>query len=250
MSYRLEIAGLRTGYDSSDVLHGVDLGVAPGEIVALLGPNGAGKTTLLNAVSGLLPVRAGKVTLDGLELGGRAADRIATAGFVHVPQGRRLFGYSTGLENLEIGGFARSDTAALREDTERFMERWPVARRVADRPGHLMSGGEQQVIAVGRGLMARPRVLALDEPSMGLAPILVDELMSMLRNVGDFGAGDMGILLVEQNAGRALEIADRVYVLVAGRIAYQGAANELSPRQITDLYLGQVLQSAEGEAGA
>jgi branched-chain amino acid transport system ATP-binding protein len=218
----------------------VSLTVEPGEVVALLGPNGAGKTTTLNAISGLARVRAGKVTFDGKPIQRLPAHRIATAGIAHVPQGRKLFGYSTGRENLAIGGYARSDRKAVDADLEGFLGRWPIAERVAGQRGNLMSGGEQQVIAVGRGLMARPRLLLLDEPSLGLAPILVDRLMEMLRSVeAESPTEGLAMLLVEQNAAKAIELASRVYVMVAGRVVHQARASEITPAEVVELYLGR-----------
>jgi branched-chain amino acid transport system ATP-binding protein len=236
----LELDGVNAGYEGPNVVHTVSLTVEPGEVVALLGPNGAGKTTILNAISGLARVRAGKVMLDGKPVHRLPAHRIATAGIAHVPQGRRLFGYSTGRENLAIGGYQRSNRKAVEADVEGFLGRWPIADRVAAQRGNLMSGGEQQVVAVGRGLMARPRLLLLDEPSLGLAPILVDRLMEMLRSVEAESATDgLAMLLVEQNAAKAIELASRVYVMVAGRVVHHCRASEITPAQVVELYLGR-----------
>jgi branched-chain amino acid transport system ATP-binding protein len=237
---RLELEGMSAGYEGPEVVHDVSLTVEPGEIVALLGPNGAGKTTILNAISGLAHVRAGTVQLDGSPIQRLPAHRIATAGIAHVPQGRKLFGYSTGRENLAIGGYARSDRRAVDMDLDAFIGRWPIAERVAGQRGNLMSGGEQQVIAVGRGLMARPTLLLLDEPSLGLAPILVDQLMEMLRTVeADWATEGLAMLLVEQNAAKALALASRVYVMVAGRVVHQSRASEITPAEVVELYLGR-----------
>jgi branched-chain amino acid transport system ATP-binding protein len=237
---RLALEGVCAGYAGPDVVHDVRLTVEPGEVVALLGPNGAGKTTILNAISGLAPVREGTILLDGKPVHRLPAHRIAAAGIAHVPQGRKLFGYSTGRANLAIGGYARSDRRAVDEDMRRFLERWPIATRVADQRGNLMSGGEQQVIAVGRGLMARPRLLLLDEPSLGLAPILVEQLMEMLRSVeAEWATEGLSMLLVEQNAAKAIALADRVYVAVAGRIVHHCRASEITPADVVELYLGR-----------
>ncbi|HMJ96523.1 MAG TPA: ABC transporter ATP-binding protein [Thermoleophilaceae bacterium] len=240
MSPLLELDGVNAGYEGPDVVHDVSLTVEPGEVVALLGPNGAGKTTILNAISGLARVRAGTVAFDGVPVHRLPPHRIATAGIAHVPQGRQLFGYSTGRENLAIGGYPRSDRKAVEADVEGFLGRWPIAERVAAQRGNLMSGGEQQVVAVGRGLMARPRLLLLDEPSLGLAPILVDRLMEMLRSVEAESATDgLAMLLVEQNAAKAIELANRVYVMVAGRVVHHSRASEITPAQVVELYLGR-----------
>jgi branched-chain amino acid transport system ATP-binding protein len=240
VSTRLALDGVCAGYAGPDVVHDISLKVERGEVVALLGPNGAGKTTILNAISGMAPVRAGTIAFDGKEVHRLPAHRIASMGIAHVPQGRKLFGYSTGRANLAIGGYPRANRTAVDEDLRRFLGRWEIAARVADQRGNLMSGGEQQVIAVGRGLMARPGLLLLDEPSLGLAPILVERLMEMLRSVEkDWAAEGLAMLLVEQNAAKAIELADRVYVAVAGRIVHHCRASEITAADVIDLYLGR-----------
>jgi branched-chain amino acid transport system ATP-binding protein len=228
------------GYAGPDVVHDVSLTVEPGEVVTLLGPNGAGKTTILNAISGMAQVREGTIAFDGKEVHRLPAHRIASLGIAHVPQGRKLFGYSTGRANLAIGGYPRSDRGAVDEDLRRFLGRWEIAERVANQRGNLMSGGEQQVIAVGRGLMARPGLLLLDEPSLGLAPILVERLMEMLRSVeSDWATEGLAMLLVEQNAAKAIELADRVYVAIAGRIVHHCPASDITAADVVELYLGR-----------
>jgi branched-chain amino acid transport system ATP-binding protein len=228
------------------VLRGVSLSVPRGAIVALLGANGAGKTTLLRAITGLLPVHRGKITKGSIELAGQPvtgadAPALVRRGIAQVMEGRRIFRELTVEENLRCGAFTRRSKAALREDRERVLELFPVlAERLRSTAGYL-SGGEQQMLAIGRALMARPRVLLLDEPSLGLAPRLVEHIGAI---VSELNRRDTSILLVEQNATMALSIAHRGYVMETGRIVREGVASELlADRDIREFYLGV------GEAG-
>ncbi len=230
----LRIEGLSAGYGSVEVLWDVDLEVGDDEIVALVGSNGAGKTTLLRAVSGLVPPTAGRVLFGDAELTGLRPEAIVTRGIAHVPEGRHLFQGLTVRENLLAGGYAYPDGA----DLDRAMELFPLlGERMSQLAGSL-SGGEQQMCAIARGLMSRPKLLMIDELSLGLAPKLVDEIMGQLDAVA---AGGTALLLVEQDVDAALEIARRGYVLETGRIATSGTSDELrdDPR-VREAYLGVV----------
>ena len=231
----LEVRGLRSGYGAVEVLRGIDLDVAAGEIVALLGSNGAGKTTLNNTLSGLIPPFAGTMSFEGRPLAGVRYTEIVAAGLVHVPEGRRVFPNLSVGENLELGSYRRA-RASRGKNLERVFGVFPKLRqRTAQRAGTL-SGGEQQMLAIGRGLMAEPRLLILDEPSLGLSPILVDELFALIK---DLNAGGLPILLVEQNVGQSLEIAHRAYVLENGAIVFQGTPAELlANADLKRAYLG------------
>jgi branched-chain amino acid transport system ATP-binding protein len=235
MSEALRIDGLSAGYGDTQVLWDVSLEVAAGEIVALIGSNGAGKSTLLGAVSGLVNVWGGSIRFGERELAGVAPDRVVAAGVVQVPQGRRLFGGLTVEENLLIGAHLRRDREVA-SDLERILTLLP---RLRERLGYLagrLSGGEQQQAAIARALMARPKVLLIDEMSLGLAPVLVDALLEILHEVH---AGGVTILMVEQDVEAALEFAQRAYVLETGRITLAGPAAQLrdDPR-VQKAYLG------------
>jgi branched-chain amino acid transport system ATP-binding protein len=235
----LTVEGLRVGYGKVEVLHGIDLTVAPGEIVALLGSNGAGKTTTLRALSGLEPVRGGRVSLGETSLVGVPAHRIAAMGLAHVPERRRLFAPLSVEENLKLGGYLiREQTAELKRRIEAMYVLFP---RLLERRLQLagtLSGGEQQMVAIARALILKPRLLVLDEPSMGLAPLVVRSIFTIVKRLRDEG---MAILLVEQNARQTLRIADRAYVLESGSILVHGAASALAqdPR-VQAAYLGGV----------
>ena len=219
----LEIRDLRAGYGQVQVLHGVDLDVGEGEIVALLGSNGAGKSTLNNNVSGIFRPFGGSIRLGGEDVTAAASERMVDLGVIQVPEGRRIFPNMTVRENLELGGYRRAK-ARRAENLARVVEVFP---RLAERFGQIagtLSGGEQQMLAIGRGLMAEPRLLILDEPSLGLSPILVEEVFGLIRRLHEQG---LAILLVEQNVFQSLEIADRAYVLENGAIVLSGAPAEL-----------------------
>ncbi len=219
----LEIRDLRAGYGQVQVLHGVDLDVGEGEIVALLGSNGAGKSTLNNNVSGIFRPFGGSIRLGGEDVTAAASERMVDLGVIQVPEGRRIFPNMTVRENLELGGSRRAK-ARRADNLARVVEVFP---RLAERFGQIagtLSGGEQQMLAIGRGLMAEPRLLILDEPSLGLSPILVAEVFGLIRRLHEQG---LAILLVEQNVFQSLEIADRAYVLENGAIVLSGAPAEL-----------------------
>jgi branched-chain amino acid transport system ATP-binding protein len=232
----LAVEGLSAGYGRIEVLHAIDLAVAAGELVAVVGANGAGKTTLLRVVSGLLPPRSGHVRLDGSDVTATPAERLAALGVAHVPENRLVFPGMTVTENLALGAYTRR-----RGGAPDYTEVFDLFPRLADRRGQVagtLSGGEQQMLAIGRGLMAQPRLLLLDEPSLGLAPKLVTEIFAVLSRLRD--RGDRGIVLIEQNARAALRIADRAVVLDRGRVNLAGTPDELltDPR-VQAAYLGR-----------
>ena len=231
----LEITALRAGYGAIEVLRGVDLDVAAGEIVALLGSNGAGKSTLNNNVSGLYRPFGGSIAFDGRQIAGAPSMRIVDAGLVQVPEGRRVFPNLSVRENLELGSYRRGRAARAR-NLERVLLIFPrLNERLAQFAGTL-SGGEQQMLAIGRGLMSEPRLLILDEPSLGLSPLLVEEMFGL---IGRLNRDGLAILLVEQNVVQSLAVAHRAYVLENGRIALSGAADELAENpQLRRSYLG------------
>ncbi len=232
----LAVRDLDAGYGAVQVLWRVSLEVRPGEVVALIGPNGAGKSTLLRVVSGLLHPWRGEVAFDGREIAGRTPEAIVRLGIAHVPQGRRLFPELSVRENLLLGAYTRTDRVAVLRDLRGVLELFPALRERLDLAAHQLSGGEQQMVALARALMARPRLLLVDEPSLGLAPIVVDALM---RVVDDLRGRGTSILLVEQDVGVALEHADRGYVLETGSIVLHDTAGALlASRRIQASYLG------------
>jgi branched-chain amino acid transport system ATP-binding protein len=232
----LEVRDLHVYYGEIHALKGASLSVEKGEIVALLGPNGAGKTTALKTISGLLAPRSGGVTLEGQSLVGVPAHEIVRRGLAHVPEGRRIFNRLSVAENLEMGAYTRSD-GAIREDMDRAFTLFPRLRERRTQVAGTLSGGEQQMLAIGRALMARPRLLLLDEPSMGLAPVLVEQIFETIQDINRQGTP---ILLVEQNAAMALTIAHRGYVLETGTIALSGTAAELAENpEVRRAYLGE-----------
>ena len=232
----LEVRDLHVYYGEIHALKGASLSVEKGEIVALLGPNGAGKTTTLKTISGLLAPRSGGVTLEGQSLVGVPAHEIVRRGLAHVPEGRRIFNRLSVAENLEMGAYTRSD-GAIGEDMDRAFTLFPRLRERRTQVAGTLSGGEQQMLAIGRALMARPRLLLLDEPSMGLAPVLVEQIFETIQDINRQGTP---ILLVEQNAAMALTIAQRGYVLETGAIVLEGSARALGENaDIRRAYLGE-----------
>jgi ABC-type branched-subunit amino acid transport system ATPase component len=233
----LRLDGISAGYGMIRALHDVSLEVREGEIVALVGANGAGKTSTLRAVSGLLPLSSGGIELAGSRLDGLDPAAIVGRGVVHVPEGRKIFAELTVAENLAIGAYLHRDVAENRRRADEVLARFPRLRERQDQAGGTLSGGEQQMLAIARALMGRPRVLLLDEPSMGLAPLLVEAVFDVIRDINAHGTT---ILLVEQNAAMALGIARRAYVMEAGRIVAQGAARRLAADpDVQRAYLGR-----------
>ncbi|WP_406171936.1 ABC transporter ATP-binding protein [Streptomyces sp. NBC_00996] len=228
---RCQITRLTAGYGRVEVLRGVSLEIDAGEIVALVGPNGAGKSTLLRAITAMIPDRSGSVLLDGQELIGGTVESIADAGVAHVPEGRRLFPGLTVRDNLRLGGWR-----IRRKNLDEVLEFFPRLAERLDQVAGSMSGGEQQMCAIARGLMSRPRLLLIDELSLGLAPVIVDEILVRLSDVAATGTA---VLLVEQDAGAALEIAHRGYVLELGQITVSGTASQLTSNpRMQAAYLG------------
>jgi branched-chain amino acid transport system ATP-binding protein len=236
----LTVTNLSAGYGAAPVLREVSLEVGAGEIVCVIGANGAGKTTLLNTVAGVLRPSAGRIALDGIEIGGQPSYRVARQGVVLVPEGRGIFGDQSVRDNLLLGALARRDrreAAAVAAAMERALGHFPALRERLDHVAGSLSGGQQQMLAVARGLMAQPRFLLLDEPSLGLAPILVREIFGAIRRLSREG---ITVLLVEQMAAYALQLADRAYVLERGRIALQGTTAAVSQDPaVVQAYLGR-----------
>jgi branched-chain amino acid transport system ATP-binding protein len=232
----LEVKDLNVYYGAIHALQGISFNVDEGEIVSLIGANGAGKSTTLKTVSGLLHPRSGQVTLRDETIVNCPAQDIVKMGIIHVPEGRRIFAPLTVQENLEMGAFTRKDPAEIQTSMERVFKSFPRLKERFSQLGGTLSGGEQQMLAIGRGMMARPKLLLLDEPSMGLAPILVEEIFSIIQEINSQG---VAILLVEQNALMALSVAHRGYVLETGRIVLTGSGQELLDNpQVMQAYLG------------
>ena len=231
----LVVDRLTVAYGAVVAIRDVSLEVAPGEIVATLGPNGAGKTTLLRTVAGALKPHDGTVRFDGRPLTGLVPEEVVRRGVALVPEGRHVFPKLTVQENLTIGAIARRDVDGVRQDTDRWLGRFPILRERAGQLAGTLSGGEQQQLAIARALMSRPRMLLLDEPSLGLAPIFVDLIFELIRELRSDG---VTVLLVEQNVHRALEVADRAYVLSVGTVVASGLAGQLAEGELERSYLG------------
>lgn len=231
----LSVRGLRSGYGAVEVLRGIDLDVGEGEIVALLGSNGAGKTTFNQTVSALLPARAGRIRFGGQDITGSHYRAVVGQGLIHVPEGRRIFPNLSVRDNLELGSFARA-RANRAANLERVFAIFPRLKERTEQLAGTMSGGEQQMLAIGRGLMGEPRLLILDEPSLGLSPLLVEELFALIARLHAQG---LAILLVEQNVAQSLELAQRAYVLENGAVQFSGSSAELlASDRLRQAYLG------------
>jgi len=232
----LEINGLNVHYGVIHALKNISLKVNQGEIVTLIGANGAGKTSTLRTISGLIKPTSGEILLEGEDITNLSAPQRVKLGISQVPEGRRIFPEMTVLENLELGAFLRKDTNNIKKDLENVYGRFPILNDRKRQTAGTLSGGEQQMLAMGRALMSRPRILLLDEPSMGLAPLLVREIFAIIKDINEAGTT---ILLVEQNASMALSIADRAYVLETGSIVMHGTGAELAQsNEIQKAYLG------------
>lgn len=234
----LEVKDLEVYYGSIRALQGISFHVQEGEIVTLIGANGAGKSTTMRTISGLLQPRQGEIIFRGQRINRVPAHKIVKMGISHVPEGRQIFPNLTVTENLLMGAYTRKDRAEIKRSLEEVMERFPRLRERARQLAGTLSGGEQQMVAMGRGLMSKPQLLILDEPSMGLSPLLVEEIFNIIQTINQQGTT---ILLVEQNAFMALQIASRAYVLETGRIVLSGPALEVQANpQIRSAYLGEI----------
>lgn len=223
----LEVDNVYSGYGRAEVLHGVSMTANAGEIVALLGLNGAGKSTLLRTISGLLPLKSGRITYEGENIAGLSVERIVRKGLAQVPEGRQLFGPLTVLQNLDMGSYAKGDRTVARSDAEMkdyLFELFPILAERRHQPANRMSGGEQQMLALARAMMAQPRLLMLDEPSVGLAPLVIERIFSVIRQLRESG---LCVLLVEQDVPLALKVADRSYYLETGAIIENSDGNML-----------------------
>ena len=233
----LEVQNLKVNYGVIEAIKGVSFQVEKGEIIALIGANGAGKTTIMHAVNGLLPVKEGKIFLDGEDITNIPAHKLISKGLTQVPEGRRIFQELTVLDNLLLGAYTRKDKKESRATLESVYEKFPILSERNKQIAGTLSGGEQQMLAMGRALMSRPRVLLLDEPSMGLSPLYVNEVFKIIKEINEAGTT---VLLVEQNAKKALSVANRAYVLETGRIVLSGDAKELMyDENIKKAYLGE-----------
>jgi branched-chain amino acid transport system ATP-binding protein len=237
----LEVRDLVARYGAVEALHGISLDVGEGEIVSLLGANGAGKSTTLKVISGVIPTAAGEVRFDGRALRGLDPEDVVALGIAHVPEGRRIFPGLTTLDNLRLGATARrASRAEIERDVDEALTIFPKLRGLSGKLGWTLSGGEQQMLAIARGLMAKPRLLLLDEPSLGLAPLVVKDVMETIVRIARDGTT---VLLVEQNAHLALQIASRAYVLETGRVALSGdAATLLASEEMRRAYLGSAVR--------
>jgi ABC-type branched-subunit amino acid transport system ATPase component len=232
----LEVDSIHSGYGKMEILHGVSLTVKEGEIVSIIGPNGAGKSTALKTIIGFLRPTRGRVLFNGSEITGTKTEQILRKGLAYVPQGRIVFPWMTALENLEMGAFTEKDKGKISERIERVFSLFPILRERQHQKAGTMSGGEQQMLSVGRALMVGPRVLMLDEPSLGLSPKFVDIVFDKILEMRETG---MTLVLVEQNAARALEISDRGYVLELGQNRFQGTGQGLlANEEVRRMYLG------------
>lgn len=235
MNALLNVQGLKSGYGVVEVLRGVDLQVMPGELVALLGSNGAGKTTLNLTLSGLVAARAGQVGFDGQDITGMHSRQVVKQGLIQVPEGRKVFPNLSVHENLELGAFTRG-RERKQSNLDKVYDTFPRLKERVTQLAGTLSGGEQQMLAIGRGLMAEPHLLILDEPSLGLSPLLVEELFGLISQLRSSG---LAILLVEQNVGQSLDIADRAYVMENGEIRFTGTPSELlASDTLRQAYLG------------
>ena len=233
----LEIENIEVYYGAINALKGISFNVEQGEIIALIGANGAGKTTTLHTVTGLIPARSGTIRLNGKDITKTPAHKIVSMGMAHVPEGRRVFAQLSVYENLMLGAYTRKDKAEISESLEHVYERFPRLKERTKQSAGTLSGGEQQMLAMGRALMSKPSIILMDEPSMGLSPLYVNEIFDI---IGEINRSGTTVLLVEQNAKKALSIANRAYVLETGKISLSGDAKELmNDEKVKKAYLGE-----------
>lgn len=233
----LEVKDLKVSYGVINAIKGVSFEVNEGEVIALIGANGAGKTTILHTITGLLPAKEGSITFNGCDMLKTPAHKIVSMGMAHVPEGRRIFQQLSVYENLKLGAFVRNDKNDIQKTLEMVYTRFPRLKERKNQIAGTLSGGEQQMLAMGRALMSKPKIVLMDEPSMGLSPLLVSEIFDIIESIKNSGTT---VLLVEQNAKKALDIADRAYVLETGKIVLSGNAKEIaSSEQIKKAYLGE-----------
>ena len=233
----LEIENLEVYYGAINALKGISFNVEKGEIIALIGANGAGKTTTLHTITGLIPSRSGTIRFNGKDITRIPAHKIVSMGMAHVPEGRRVFAQLSVYENLMLGAYTRKDKAEISDSLERVFERFPRLKERRTQSAGTLSGGEQQMLAMGRALMSKPEVILMDEPSMGLSPLYVNEIFDIIREINKSGTT---VLLVEQNAKKALSMANRAYVLETGKISLSGDAKELMNNEdVKKAYLGE-----------
>ena len=232
----LEVRNLHVHYGKVEAVKGVSLALKKGGIITLIGANGAGKSSILKAISGVVKPSSGEIHYDGKRIDGRSANRIVGAGIVNVPEGRRLFKLMSVRENLRLGAYLGHDRAQIRQDMEEVFERFPILREKQNQAAGKLSGGQQQMVAIGRALMARPKVLLMDEPSLGLSPKMIDEIAELVTELRNSG---LSIVLVEQNANLALQLSDFGYVLETGAIALEGPSDQLlRDPEVARAYLG------------
>lgn len=244
MKRMLSVEGVSSGYGRTLAIHDVDVKVENGEVVVLIGANGAGKSTLLRTISGVLRPQKGCILFRGRKIEGKRPHSIVKMGIVQIPEGRRILSRMTVMENLEMGAYVRSDEDGIKEDLERVFERFPRLKERLSQNAGTLSGGEQQMLAIGRGLMARPQLLLMDEPSLGLAPVIVESIFDTIHDLRK--KDGYTILLAEQNANRALDVADRGYVLETGRIILEGESKVLRDNEeVRKAYLGKAARNIE-----
>lgn len=231
----LELRGLEVRYGAVDAVRGIDVNVGKGEIVALLGANGAGKSSTMNAIAGLTPIIGGRLLFDGSDIGDRPSEAMPGLGLTLAPEGRRVFGTLSVEDNLAMGAYAVSEKAAIEEAYQRVFELFPILAERRRQFAGTLSGGQQQMLAIGRALMCSPRLLLLDEPSLGLAPRIVEQVFSLIRTLRDQG---VTLFIVEQNVAQALDIADRAYMMASGRILRAGSAADMRSDALEEVYLG------------
>ena len=232
----LEIKTLSSGYDNIQILKNINIDILSGNLTTVIGPNGAGKSTLLRTISGLTSISQGSIVMDGVDICKLRPDEIVDLGIIHVPEGRMILSRLTVRENLIMGSFKRKDNTQIKYDLEKVLDMFPILKERINQFGGTLSGGEQQMLAIGRGIMAKPKLLMLDEPSLGIAPIVVEQIFDMIKEIQNEG---VTILMVEQNAAKALSSADTGYVLELGDLKASGSASELlNDETIKKAYLG------------